>query len=289
MHKSLRIIVVIVVIAGLLALGTVLRRRGLPVATETTGYLQQARALASQAYEKIVPLVSIQYWRDWAREQDSLAGKPPPKPIIVIRHVHQHNARLAALEPPPPPSGPSPPSAAPNPVTANAGENVHLHIMSKDFEGCWQGTVNQPGSWEYVEGPEPSGWSPATYTLCLHHPGPSIDASVAVDTSIHLVSQWVVPWTGARNEQTAVILQSPDLVVLRATGEIPMELKVMGFLPGPKPLISYTDYFRCSVQSGKLDVVATLVDRCDGSTVENCRGQPWIRESWHQQLTRLSQ
>jgi hypothetical protein len=285
MHKLLRVIVVLAVIAVLFVLGTVYRP-GFLAGTGIDSYLSDARTLAYQAYAKVLPLLSVDYWRNWAKKQDALAAKPAPRPVIVIHHLHQHNSQVAALIPPPATRLPGPANSTPSPPEANASDDISRHVMSKAFEGCWKGTVTQPGTWEYVQGPPPTGWSPATYTLCIHHAGPSADANVSVDTTIQLTSQWVVPWTGERNGHTDVVFQSPDLVILRSTGELPLELKVMGFLPGPKPSVTYTDYFRCSVQNGKLDVIATMVDRCDGSVVENCRGQPWIRQSWHQQLAR---
>jgi hypothetical protein len=287
MHKSPRLIVVIVALAGLAAVGVMAWLAPAPATTAALSrYRGAARDFAYRAYETATPWLSIQHWRAWAQRQDSLAAKPP-LPSLVIRHVYQHRAHLAAAPSPPAPALASVPGISAPP--RSAAEDAGRHTMSKAFEGCWQGTVTQPDTWQYIQGPEPSGWSPATYTVCIHHAGKMADADVSIDTTLHLTSQWVAPATGARTSHTDIIFQSPDQVILRTTGRIPLELKVMGFLPGPKPLVTYTDLFRCSVQDGKLDVLATMVDRCDGSAVENCRGQPWVRQSWHQQLARLSQ
>lgn len=259
--------------------------------TTVAGLADEASAFASAAYDKLAPMATLEYWKGFTRnrirdlkQSASLTPTAPQVKVIVIRRRPQ----LAAVEPPSPPAAPSNVATIPiKPLVPAPMRPPELPQMAPGFEGCWQTTITKPDTWRFLQGPEIDGWSPATYQLCFHRTGSATMATFSADSSLHLTSQWVVPSVGERQGHTDIVFQNNNFVMLHASGILPMELKVLGFLPGPKPSVSYDYYFHCYLQGKKLMVEASMMERCGNSAVEDCHGQPWVRQSWHHELTRV--
>lgn len=60
------------------------------------------------------------------------------------------------------------PTAAPNP---SGQSSLEIRQVPKVFEGCWEGTVPEPDSWQHLQGPRIAGWMPTTYRLCFRRTG----------------------------------------------------------------------------------------------------------------------
>lgn len=295
MSKSMRTVVVIAIVAaGLLALSVEVGResslkKGIAEAP------QRAKSILATVSGKLAPMASVRYWKKlYARKIEELkeSASPnappsagPPERVIVVP-PHRKFARNTV--PQSLPASPHP-GSIPNPAPkAVANSGADKAIMSSAFDGCWQGTVNQPDTWEFVQGPVVEGWAPATYTLCFHRAGDSTEANFTMDTSLRLGSQWVTPNMGEADWHSEILFQGRKFAFIHSTSKTLLRLRLMGFLPGPTPTISYNDYLQCDLAGRKLRVEATMVSTCKGSSLENCHGKPWVRESWHALFSKVS-
>jgi hypothetical protein len=187
-----------------------------------------------------------------------------------------HSPRPNALEIPSAGSSPKPPEVAKNGFPAQ-------------FEGCWEGTVDQPDTWEFGHGPILKGWEPATYQLCFRHSGAAPDVTFSTSSAYPVVSQWVVSNVGVENGHTQLLFSGDDFVVLRASTSTSLHMKILGFLPGPTGEISSKTDFHCTLlPNGKLRVEASVVQRCSGARSIDCDGDVWVTESWHTEFSRQS-
>lgn len=159
--------------------------------------------------------------------------------------------------------------------------------IPKDFEGCWAGTVAQPDDWTFGRGPIVKGWTPATHELCFHNSGNSPEVTFSTSAEYPLVSEWVVPDNGVENGHAQVIFSGDNFVVLRTTSSMPLNMKVLGFLPGPTGIITSLSDLHCTyLPSGKLLVEGSTVQRCNNAHSVKCDGDVWIRQSWHTEFSR---
>jgi hypothetical protein len=186
-----------------------------------------------------------------------------------------HNPRSNALEIPTPVSSPK--------------RELAKGAFPPSFEGCWEGTVPQPDTWEFGHGPILKGWAPATYQLCFRHSGSVPEVTYSTSSAYPVVSDWVVSNVGVENGHTELLFSGDDFVVLRASTSTELHMKILGFLPGPTGKITSKTDFHCTrVSDGKLRVEASVVQRCSGSSSIDCDGDVWVSESWHTEFTRQS-
>src|SRR5262249_43832773 len=64
-------------------------------------------------------------------------------------------------------TGLEPRSNSPAPIAPAPNSTLEIPQVPKVFEGCWQGVVMEPDSWEHLEGPGIAGWIPANYEICF--------------------------------------------------------------------------------------------------------------------------
>lgn len=292
--RRLIVIASIVIVLALFALGLISPSdlKQMIARSSVASLAQRASEVADAACGQVARMVKLDYWRKFTNDRirdlkESAALTPSARGVKVV--VIRPKTQMAALQPPSAPLEPpanvttipvNPPAPAPAPPR-------ELPQMAAGFQGCWQTTIAKPDTWRFLEGPEIDGWSPATYRLCFHRTGGTATASFSADNPLHLTSQWVVPSVGERQGHTDIVFQNGNFVMLHASGVLPMELKILGVFPGPKPVVSYDYYFHCYLQGKKLMVEASMVELCNHSTVEDCHGHPWVRQSWHHELVRV--
>lgn len=268
----------------------------------------------------IAALVGLGYFavhRGLVHDFSLVKARPSPTPTHA-RHVHRrrHHRHFAEREKAQPP-GFAPekhksvavlPAARP---TGSPAEVAALHPGSStlqipaaagspkpeaaktgfpaSFEGCWEGTVNQPDTWEFGHGPILKGWAPADYVLCFHHSGTVPNITFSTSSAYPVVSDWVASHVGVENGHTKLLFAGDDFVVLRAFTSTSLHMKILGFLPGPTgEITSKTDFHCTHLPNGKLRVEASVVQRCSGASSIDCDGKVWVTESWHTEFSRQS-
>jgi hypothetical protein len=206
-----------------------------------------------------------------------VAGAAPKSSATALAALH--NPASNALEIPSAGGSSKPPAAASTPKPP----------FPNGFEGCWETVVSQPDAWDFNQGPVVQGWSPASYVLCFRRSGNSPQISFSTTSEYPVISDWVVSKTGGESSHTEVLFSGEDLVVLRTSSTVPLHMKILGFLPGPTGIISSRADFHCSyLPTDRLLVEASVVRSCSDASSIGCKGNIWIRESWHREFTRQS-
>jgi len=181
------------------------------------------------------------------------------------------------------------PTAAPE---ASGQSTLEIPQVPKEFQGCWEGTVSEPDSWQHLQGPRVAGWIPKTFRFCFRRTGNGPFTITFHDTKID------TGWASERgykvsnyDEQTEVVsTDGRNQVLLHSVARMDQRGKLLGLFPGPTLTIAASSDIRCVlVDEGEtMNVETSGVDRCSGSPSSGCNGQPWAKASWHAQFHRTT-
>ena len=179
---------------------------------------------------------------------------------------------------------------APTPPPREAPQNaLEIPQVPKVFEGCWEGTITEPDSWERVQGPRVAGFIPKTERLCFKKIGEAPFTITFHDTRVDTdyASQHGYPVSNYDEQTDLVSTDGQNEVSLHQVASFDERGKILGLIPTGATRISVTaDAHVLLVDSGAaLSVVASQVDRCSGSL--GCNGQVWVRATWHGRFSRL--
>jgi len=176
----------------------------------------------------------------------------------------------------------------------HASEHSTLEIppVPKEFEGCWEGTVSEPDSWQLLEGPRLGGWIARTFRLCFRRTDNGQFAisfhNSKLDTGY--ASERGVTVSNYEEQTELVSTDSRNQVLLHSLARMDQRFKLLGLFPGPTVTIAASSDIRCVlVDEGEtMNVETSGVDRCSGSPSSGCNGQPWAKASWHAQFHRTT-
>jgi len=183
------------------------------------------------------------------------------------------------------------PEDKPKPVP-DASEQSTLEIppVPKEFEGCWEGTVSEPDSWQFLEGPRLAGWIPKTYRLCFRRTGNGPFMITFHDTKLdtEFASERGYKISNYDEQTSVVSTDGRYQVLLQSVARMDQHGKILGFLPGPTVTIAASTDMRCVLLSEDeaINVESSSVDRCSGSPSFGCNGQDWVKATWHAQFHR---
>ncbi|HEY9157514.1 hypothetical protein [Candidatus Binatus sp.] len=185
------------------------------------------------------------------------------------------------------------PTVAP---AASGQSTLEIPQVPKEFEGCWEGTVSEPDSWQVLDGLRFGGWIPRTFRLCFRRTGDGpftitfhdskLDTGYASERG-YKVSNY--------DEQTEVVsTDGKNQILLHSVSKMDerIRIRILRFIPGPTVTVTIakTSDNRCVlVDEGEtMNVESSAVDRCSGSPSHGCNGQPWIQSTWHAQFHRTT-
>jgi hypothetical protein len=185
------------------------------------------------------------------------------------------------------------PTAAPNP---SGQSSLEIPQVPKEFEGCWEGTVSEPDSWQHLQGPRVAGWMPTTYRLCFRRTGNGPFTITFEDSKIDTESALARSYkVNNYDAQTGVVsTDGKNHVLLRHLARVDESIRgrILGFIPGRSiPVtVAKTSDIRCMLinESETINCEGSAVDRCSGAPSFGCNGQPWIQSSWHAQFHRAT-
>jgi hypothetical protein len=180
-----------------------------------------------------------------------------------------------------------------NPTGSNPPAKSTLEIpqVPKEFEGCWEGTVTEPDSWQVLEGPRLGGWIPSRYRLCFRRTGDGPFTMTFHDTKLdtgyaeergHSVTNY--------DEQTELVsTDGKNVVSLHSVKRLDERMKFLGLFPITVTVAGTSDSRCVLVDEGSaMNVESSNVERCSGSSFSGCNGQPWIQATWHSRFNRTT-
>ncbi len=152
------------------------------------------------------------------------------------------------------------------------------------FEGCWEGTVSVPDSWQLLEGPSLGGWISRTFRLCFRRTGNG-PFTVTIDT--RFASERISNY----QEQTKVVsTDGRNQALLHSAASMDELGRSLGFFPGRAATITASSDLRCVLvdEDKTMNVETSEVDRCSALPSAGCFGQPWVKATWHAQFHRTT-
>ena len=185
------------------------------------------------------------------------------------------------------------PHNIPTPAPSASGQStLEIPPVPREFEGCWEGTVSEPDSWQHLQGPRIAGWIPTTYSLCFRRTGDGPFTITFHDSKLDTEYATEHGYTISNYDaQTEVVsTDGKNQVSLHSVARMDQRGKILMFIPGPTVTIAKTSDTHCVlVDEGEtMNVEASAVDTCSGSPSFDCNGLPWIRSTWHAQFHRTT-
>jgi hypothetical protein len=181
------------------------------------------------------------------------------------------------------------PTAAPN---SSGQSTLEIPPVPKEFEGCWEGTVSEPDSWQLLEGPRIAGWIPTTFRLCFRRTGNGPFTITLHDSKLDTEYASERGYTISNyDEQTEVVsTDGRNQVLLHSVARVDQRGRILRFIAGPTVTIAKSSDSRCVlVDEGEtMNVESSGVDRCSGSPFFGCNGQPWTQSTWHARFHRTA-
>ena len=187
-------------------------------------------------------------------------------------------------------SGPEPqvPTNQQSKETPNAQTTLQL---PKAFDGCWQGTVQEPDTWRHVRGPRLAGFIPVTYKLCFQRMGQNpiqiTFSNSTLDTEPAAKRGYYIRDV---NQRSSLVSATPNAAWLLFVVSYPETGRFLWLFPGFTGTISRTTALYCTIESesDSLEVEASSVARCDGASSVGCSGGIWTTQTWHARFSRWS-
>ncbi len=181
------------------------------------------------------------------------------------------------------------PTAAPN---SSGQSTLEIPPVPKEFEGCWEGTVSEPDSWQYLQGPRIAGWMPRTFRFCFRRTGngpftitfhdSKLDTAYASERG-YKISNY--------DEQTEVVsTDGRNQVLLHSVARMDQRTKILGLFPGPTVRDAVSSDSRCVLadEGEAMNVESSTVERCSGLPSFGCNGQPSVESTWHARFHRTA-
>jgi hypothetical protein len=160
---------------------------------------------------------------------------------------------------------------------------LEIPQVPKPFEGCWEGTITEPDSWERVKGPRIAGYIPHTDRLCFKKLGDEPFTITFHDIKVDsdYASKIGYPISNIDEQTDLVSTDGHNEVSLHSVVSFDERGKLLGLIPSSVTRISTTRDAHCLLvdDGAALNVEASQTTRCSGSW--GCNGQVWVRATWH--------
>jgi hypothetical protein len=170
-----------------------------------------------------------------------------------------------------------------SPPSVSSQNALEIPQVPKVFEGCWDGTITEPDSWERVKGPRVARWIPKTERLCFKKTGDGPFTITFHDTKLDsdYASRMGYPVSNYDEQTELVSTDGYNEVSLHTVASFDEKTKILGLIWGSVTRVSTIREVNSFLVDGgtALNVEASQVTRCRGSW--GCNGQVWIRATWH--------